>query len=55
MKISAKIAKEFQSLTVYLKPSSQKSNRSPNTCFKIVVRKLTRYKLKQKRAKKVEN
>ena len=37
--ISAKIAKEFQSSTIFAKIPSQKFDRIPNTCYKVVVRK----------------
>ena len=37
------------------KNPSQKSDRVPNTCYKMVSRKFSIYKLKQKRAKKVKN
>ena len=53
--ISANIAKDFQSLTIFAKNFSQKSGQAPNTCYKIVVRKFPIYKLKQKGAKKVKN
>ena len=53
MEISAKTAKGIQSLTVFAKTPSQKSGWVLNTCYKIVVRKFPIYKLKQKRAKKV--
>ena len=39
----------------FLKAPSPDSNRVPNTCYKIVVRKFPVYKLKQKRAKNVKN
>ena len=55
MKITAKTAKELQSLTAFKKTPSQKSGRVPNTCYKIVVRKFPIYKLKQKKVKKVKN
>ena len=37
--ISVKIAKEFQSSTIFAKIPSQKFDRIPNTCYKVVVRK----------------
>ena len=50
MEISAKIVKDFQSLT-----SFEKKCRVPDTCYKIVARKFPICKLKQKMAKKVKN
>ena len=55
MEISAKTAKDIQSLTIFAKTSSQKSGRVLNTCYKMVVRKFPIYKLKQKRTKKVKS
>ena len=37
MIVSIKIANDFQSLIIFGKKSSQKSDRFPNTCFKIIV------------------
>ena len=48
------LAKGFHSLTFFEKTASQKTDRAPNT-YKLVVRKLSLYKLKQKRTKKVKN
>ena len=53
--ISAKTAKDLQSLFVFAKTPSQKSGRAPNTCHKIVVRKVPIFKLKQKRVKIFKN
>ena len=55
MEISAKAAKDFQSLSVFEKAPSQKSGRVPNTCYKMLVRKFPVYKAKQKRIKNVKN
>ena len=38
-----------------LKTPSQKSDWFSNTCYKIVVRKFSMYKLKQKKAENVKN
>ena len=53
--MSAKTAKDFQSLSVFAKNPIQKFERTPNTCHKIVFRKFPMYKAKQKRVKKVKN
>ena len=53
MEIPTKTAKDLQQL--FLKKTlSQKFGRVSNTYYKIVVRKFTKYKLKQKRAKKAK-
>ena len=49
--ISAKTANELQLLTVLQKIPCHKSGRVPFTCYKIVVRKFSIYKLKQKNVK----
>ena len=54
METSAKIAKDFQLLTIFAKNSIQMSGWVPNTCYKIVVRKFPIYRLKQKWAKKLK-
>ena len=53
--ISAKTAKNIQSLTVFVKNSIPESDRVFNIYYKMVVRKFPIYKLKQNRAKKVKN
>ena len=44
MKISAEIDEDLQSLTVFAKTLSQKSDPVPSTCNKIAVRKFPIYK-----------
>ena len=47
--------RSFQSFTTVAKTPSQKSDRFPNNCYKIVVRKFSIYKVKQMKAKRVKN
>ena len=51
--IFGKTAKGFQLITIFVKDYSE-SGRVPNTFYKIVVRKLPIYKLKEKTAKKLK-
>ena len=55
MEISAKTAKDLQSVTVFEKTPSQKSGQVPNICYKIIVRQFPIYNLKQKRVKKLKS
>ena len=50
MEISAERVKDIKSLIVFAKAPSQKSGWIPDTYYKIIVRKFSAYKLKQKRA-----
>ena len=52
MELSAKLAKDFQSLTILAKKHYVLW---PNTCYKIVVRKFPIYNLKEKMAQKLKN
>ena len=53
MEIFGKTVNDLESLTVFVKSSSQKSGLVSDTYYKIVVRKFPIVKLKQKKAKKV--
>ena len=50
-----KTVKDLESLTVFAKSSSQKSGLVSDTYYKIVVIKFPIVKLKQNKAKKVQN